>query len=631
MALPRMMPVLLLMASACPDYGFTPRDVIVDPDGDTDPWVDPNDTGLDEFFCRDQFFEGFDSAIDEACAGGVDTGMFNPVVEWTKRSWDIAPTSHWIMSHPVIVQLTDDDFNGDIDEDDTPDIVVVTFMGEGTYIRALSGDGGDELWSTVTNLQITTGPAAADIDGDGLVEIVALTPDGINCYEHDGQLKWSTNGLSGAISGTSDVASITDMDGDGEIEIIAGRAIMNARGEVIGMGSEGRGGVVEFGNVGTASFAVDVDADGVQEVVVGNALYRKDGSTIWANGQPDGYPAVADFDGDGQAEIAVSGGGRLRLQDTDGTVLWDSPVPGASQPYYGGPPTVADFDGDTEPEIGVAAGSRYSVFEKDGTLLWQQVTNDSSSGNTGSTVFDFEGDGVAEVVYADQTALWVFNGADGSVKLQFEEHSNGTWLEYPVVADLDGDDHAEIVVVHTPQNGSFTGLTVIGDRDETWRKGSTIWNQHAFHITNVDEDGTIPTIPELNWADYNNFRSSDVSSNEGLQLPDLTVIKRGLCEDNCDEGELWVWVQVGNQGMADVNMGALAAIVTLDGGEQQLAEVRVDNLDSGIFHDGVRFVLRGPDWTKVQQIRFHVQSRDKDCNPDNDMLIVRGPFCRELK
>lgn len=619
----------LLLALACQDYGFTPDE---DPDSppDTDEWVEETgDTDLPDEDCEDQTIPGFAAPINEDCENEVETGTFNPVVEWRKPNWSIASGSNWIMSHPIVVQLTDDNADGTINVDDTPDIVVVTFQGGGTYLRATSGDGSVEHWSVPTSLQITTGPAAADLDGDGLVEIIALTANGIACYEHDGTLKWQRDGiLSTHIQGTSDVASITDMDGDGVPEIIAGRAILDNNGNLIAAGAYGRAGVQDYGNVATASFAVDVDGDGTQEVVVGNALYRKDGSAIWYNGEGDGYPAVADFDGDGQGEIVVSGGGQVRLQDTDGTVLWNVPIPGATTRYYGGPPTVADFDGDGEPEIGVAAGSRYSVIEADGSVLWQAVTNDSSSGNTGSTVFDFEGDGVAEVVYADQTSLWVFNGIDGAVKLQFTEHSNGTWLEYPVVADVDGDDNAEIIVPHTPQNGSFTGFTVIGDRDSSWRKGLSIWNQHAFHITNINEDGTVPADADLNWLSYNNFRSSDVSGNYGLAAPDLKVDRADICEIDCDEGELWVWVHVGNEGAAPVENAELKVTITEQGADRDVTVSPYGLLEEGLYQDAELFRLEADDWAQVSRITFEVQGDDLECNPDNNVHIIEGPFCR---
>ena len=69
-----------------------------------------------------------------------------------------------------------------------------------------------------------------------------------------------------------------------------------------------------------------------------------------------------------------------------------------------------------------------------------------SSSVTGSTVFDFEGDGIAEVVYADECFLWVYDGPTGHVRYAGLTTSF-TGTEASVVADVDGDGHAEIVLV----------------------------------------------------------------------------------------------------------------------------------------------------------------------------------------
>ena len=50
-----------------------------------------------------------------------------------------------------------------------------------------------------------------------------------------------------------------------------------------------------------------------------------------------------------------------------------------------------------------------------------------------------EGDGIADVVYADEINLYVYSGTDGAVKLLYAAHDSGTIIEYPIVADVDND------------------------------------------------------------------------------------------------------------------------------------------------------------------------------------------------
>src|SRR5690606_11414435 len=122
---------------------------------------------------------------------------------------------------------------------------------------------------------------------------------------------------------------------------------------------------------------------------------------------------------------------------------------------------------DGRPEIGVAGGSRFTVFDLDceGSTgassagcarapgqplgqLWSRPAHDFSSNTTGSSVFDFDADGVAEVVYRDECYLRVYRGTDGEV-LFSQAASSLPGTEYPVIADVDGDFNSEIVVSRT--------------------------------------------------------------------------------------------------------------------------------------------------------------------------------------
>ncbi|MCB9741912.1 MAG: VCBS repeat-containing protein [Alphaproteobacteria bacterium] len=607
----RSLAAVLLLLAACTEYNIDEKDDNNEiPDGDTNvecppqipdcrdsdpPDSDPPDSDPPEETCEDFYLAAETVPLQEECYVEEQTGTFTPVVEYRKSTWSVDPSSNNIMMMPAVASLTDDNGDGLINEDDIPDIIVITYGGAGT-LRAVSGDGSAEIFN-VTNqsLQGQGAVAVGDIDNDGIVEIIAPTSNTLKAFEHDGTLKWTSAPLSGHMYGTSDAPAIHDMDGDGNPEIIVGRAILDNNGSLIGAGSYGIGGVGS--NVGTTSFAADIDLDGDLEVVVGNAAYDINGTALFNNGQADGYVALGDFDLDGLPEIVVNSSGRIRVQDNTGTVVWSYSLSNSGS-YYGGPPTVADFDGDGYPEVGVAARSTYTVIDTDGSLLWERTTQDASSGNTGSSVFDFEGDGIAEAVYADETRLWVFSGPDGTVKLESTEHSNATWTEYPVVADVDADGVAEIVVPNTNYSG-HTGFYVFGDADGSWREGRRIWNQHAYYITNVNDDGTIPAYPDPNWERYNNFRSGDLTAGTGGTFPDLIVSLDEMCDVFCDDGRLFVWGRVGNQGYLEVDPGTeLSLWAVTPQGRQFMATTTITSpIGPGEMLESVQFEVAGiGDW-----------------------------------
>ena len=533
------------------EKSFDTGEVVDNPDTDTDEQEETGETAeVVPDACEDEYwpYEAI-AQLAECFAEETTVGTFTPQVLWDKQSFSTSSSSAECMMQPIVCSLTDDDGDGDADDDDTPDVLIITYSSN--VVRALSGDDGSEIWSATGNgtIQGQGGLACGDIDNDGFVEVIAAASAGVEVFDHEGNLEWASNDCSGHLDGTSDAPGIADMNGDGDPEVLIGNCILDNAGNLEGAGDHGWG---SSGNVGSGAFAVDVDQDGDLELVAGNALYEMDGTTIWYNGEADGYPAVANFDSDNYGEFAVTGDARMRVQDDDGTVLCEATIPSASG-SYGGPPTIADFDGDGEAEIGVAANSTYTVFEADCSVLWQNTaTTDPSSGNTGSSVFDFEGDGIADVVYADEHWVWVMDGRDGSMKMQDAYHSNNTWLEYPSIADINADGSADIAVCNTGGSwGSYKGVTIFEDADHSWRPGRRIWNQHGYNITNVNEDGSIPEVPETNWLSYNNFRSGDLTPGQGYSGPDLFAKIRSVCTDECDEGNVTVWLQLGNQGYND--------------------------------------------------------------------------------
>ena len=455
-------------------------------------------------------------------------GQFNPVVEWARTQFSTSPTSNQVAMTPAVI-----DINGDA----VPDIVFSTHISlddananvNGT-LRAVSGMDGTELWS-VADAAYEVAPlssiAVGDTDLDGHPEIVAVHESGVLVeFEHDGSFKWKSVPISGGIRWGG--PSIADLNSDGVPEIIVGATVLNNDGTIRwegnSVGGLGRGDnwiASKFG--GPLSCVADIDLDGSMEVVAGKSAYRTDGSLYWNSSVPDGFPAVGNFDSDPFAEIVVVASGNVFLLEHTGQVKW-GPValPGGGR---GGAAAIGDVDGDGEPEIGVAGASNFVVLEPDGTIRWRSPTQDISSNATGSSIFDFDGDGNAEVVYTDELYLRIYRGVDGQVVYELPK-SSGTTYEYPLIADVDADGNTEIIAVANitagfgPQNGIF----VIGDANDTWVPTRQIWNQHSYHITNVNDDGTIPLHEENSWQAHNTYRMNlqgDVG--DPIPAPDLTA------------------------------------------------------------------------------------------------------------
>jgi hypothetical protein len=543
--------VLTLLLAGCSDYGFYP-----DKDGedhlDDSTWQPGDSETTSDEICADPDRSQGSVAIDESCQQEAIVGTFTPVLEWN------SPVPGPAYTTPVVGNLTDDDGDGDVDDQDMPDIVVVSTDGT---IWVLSGDTGAIHWSYPTGAYEPATAAIGDLDADGTPEVVGAGNTGVFALRNDGSLYWHATPAGLQSLPVCGGVGLHDLDADGLPEVIVGSFILEGRtGAVAGHGAYGSG--TGFGSaVAAFGVAADINQDGLQEVVTGNALYRKDGSAIWTTGRPDGFVAVGNFDADPFGEIVVTYTGNAALLDDDGRILWMGNYTGATI----GPPTVADFDGDGEPEIGVAGHGAYVVIETDGSLKWQNTTQDYSSGFTGSAVFDFEGDGKAEAVYADENDVWVFDGATGAVKLQESRHSSLTCSEYPAIADVDNDGHAEIVYSSWPYTSGEQGVSVIGDADNSWMPGRNVWNEHSYSITNVGARGSIPAVPDTNWLSYNSFRSGDMTALTGGAFADAVPERVEICTDDCDAGALQVVVRMGNGGVEDLPAAVDVSLYSLQG------------------------------------------------------------------
>jgi hypothetical protein len=486
------------------------------------------------------------------------------------------------------------------------------------------------------------GLAVGDADRDGRAEFYYMTADDettgnsrkIACYEYNPNgtnpagsgtgtftLQWTSNtqvtcGLSGSeLFAVEDfTVGLADFNYDGTPEVYVGNEIYNAitgqriaTGGTNAIGSWNHGEFASAFHVMAVTVAVDVlpdaacaDCSGL-ELVAGNQVYSVNisGGTMTVrrqapNSLPDGNTAIADYDLDGDLDAVIT----TNNASSSFLYIWDlqtntqigntHTVKTTSTLFYHpiNLPVIADFDGDNRPEIGVCGNLIFQVVEDHtvniagtGGVLWSLTTSDNS-GQTGASVFDFNGDGVSEVVYRDESNLRIMAGPNGTNLATFSCGS-GTGGEYSVVADIDNDGETEIVCNCSNSPGSSNAIanTQAFKSDQfPWVSTRKVWNQYAYFNVNIDDDMTIPAQQQAQHlvgspssgvsGPLNTFLKQvsplDKSGNRIFPAADLTAtitVDAAQCISN---GTVDLNITITNNGLEDVPSNLPIAIYSSD-------------------------------------------------------------------
>lgn len=576
-----------------------PEDEVCDGvDNNGDGQVDegfPDDNGNGRADCMDQVCPTLDLGspgeipIAEDCAGGTHSGGMEVTDPWKVRvQWqfnapaaDASASSSWVQ--PVIGNLDDDNGDGDVDEDDSPDVVITAFGGGRGYVVAIDGATGTEKWSyNDGNGQAVA--AIADVDSDGYPDVITADARGKTiALEGDGTLKWTATDL--AVSMGYYMISVADLDEDGRPEVISDNLVLN-----------GEDGSTEWEmsyNTGECPYHIaavgDIDnADNDQEVMFCGVTYDSDGTELWDTGERGTYgmwPVIIQADGDREAEVGWAGQ-HWSLWNADGSNIYTVDYPSSQK--HPGPPCAGDFDGDGVAEVGFPSYQDFVMYELDGSVLWSAPMNDTS-GLAGCSGYDVNGDGPLEVLFADQTAFTIYDGATGSTLYQTNDHASGTIFEYPTVADIDHDGHAEIVITNN-YGGALGAVTAFEHDGAGWPASGTTWAVHDFAITNIGEDGSVPQHPDNSWEVYNVYRARVAADDPST--PDLRVQITDVCVMDCIYGPASLAVSAENQGGSDISAGVNVALYAMeDMGPRLVTVLTLPDLPAGTRVPGIQVDL----------------------------------------
>ena len=471
-------------------------------------------------------------------------------VKWRWKQFATPYNTSYVYSPPAIVNL------GSLDGMNIPAVAFITanenFNLMSNYgagrLWVLRGDTGSQLF---TYFDINHGPffgsftSGADIDGDGISEILVNSSrqSSVLAISNTGALKWdnyaqakSWSDQGGTYDGycNSGPVSSADIDGDGRPELVCGKTVYNNDGSV-------RFGYNYYGNTGagwlTTSQVADLDMDGTMEVVAGFTAYKPTMRDPWWNhpeytGWADGFTAIANLDNDPYPEIViVSTRQQVFILEHDGT-LKHGPIDLSSYyplRYNASPPVIADFDGDGDPEIGITYFEKLLIFDKNGNLRRMLSIPGNNSNPVAGTVYDLNGDGRPEILVHTGGYFRIFDGASGQLLFEDSYGAFSMILQSVQVADVNGDGEAEVVVIGYDASSdpvkSRDAIRVYGSKNHDWVDARKIWNQPGYHVTNVNDDGTIPQHEAPSWLLNNTYLTqAAIGQNPNPYLaPNLTA------------------------------------------------------------------------------------------------------------
>ncbi len=331
--------------------------------------------------------------------------------------------------------------------------------------------------------------AAGDIDGDGALELVAVTNDPLDAgNRRDILMAFEASGApvagfppnTGGSAGCDDACYVTggydqnlalgDVDGDGVVDIFAPHD--NAYASL----HAGTGRAFDCAPI----FDDRTKFSGIRMMVdyrLAQQGYADDESVDEQGHFTNSAPAIADLDGDGTRELILLGSVQNTAQDDRerGVALWVMHHDGTRPAAWESPPRFADFlsglwdyggnvvgitNQPTVVELDPARAGKEIVFagfdghihavDAQGGRVWSQRYTTSATVATGGVVVaDLSGDGVPEIVFAtystgDANQLWVLDAA-GNVLHMVPLPGRGA-MPVPSIGDADADGDLDIVV-----------------------------------------------------------------------------------------------------------------------------------------------------------------------------------------
>jgi hypothetical protein len=315
----------------------------------------------------------------------------------------------------------------DLDADGDADLVVADdgFCNSSHLVTVLNRGGALELQDEYTVGVDVRSLLGADLNADSLVDLVTVNKGDCSATAASVSVRLNRGGGQLAEAATYEVvaglleAQAIDVDGDGDLDLVTANCGGRPEPFTVSMlRNDGDGMFLD-------AVRIVLDAEGVNCPVAGRTL------------------AAADFDGDGDPDLATrtgsllinSGGGAFEVR------AFAAIARGAGRSIVAG-----DLDRDGHPDLVVAHDVGISVFISRGDGTFDDPVDFESSGREGLLCADLDADGAPDLAATNCESVLVYlNNGSGTLARSAE------YAEYPAfncdlsAHDLDGDGDLDLV------------------------------------------------------------------------------------------------------------------------------------------------------------------------------------------
>ena len=544
----------------------------------------------------------------------------------------------------------------DLDDDDDMDMILGNINDHPIFMENIGNSTnpefslGEDLFSLVNPLDAEMA-VFKDLDNDGDLDMISGGYTGICLYENIGSIDSpvfdKVDGFLANLNvGQSPVLDFTDLDNDGDLDMVVGfsesgvfKIYTNSGTISSAIFSESES--YEIGDAGLYAYPhfCDLDADADQDLVVGRdgygfKYYENSGSqsnAIWEenttilNGLGSetywNSPGMVDLNGDNTFDLIYGTvSGPLHYQMNEGTVndpVWVEntslfggvlDVGGASNPVF--------YDNDNDGDLDMFTGSQMGdikYFQNTGTPSGSSWSENSTpyltlkhSIYSAVAIGDVNNDGLADAIVGDLSGDLYYHRNEG-LFFVFESDiltdiSLGGWSS-PRLIDFDEDGDLDIIA--GAENGTLSYIENQGDAEiPSWVmipgffSGIDVGGNCVPTLADVDFDGDFDLVCGNISGDLNYFENV-----QGEWIEDETFVEGLVVDQNASPA----FGDLDNDGDPDLTIGQYSG--TFSYYRNQLMVINVH--ENNELTDGAGLNCYPNPFEKNLEIQYHLSSASK--------------------